>query len=535
VIGTLAQNTIVDAVVALSDKSWIQVKRSDGTTGWCLGSSLSVYTPPTTIDQTGIQYQVNVATLNMYQTYDSTSAVIGTLAQNTIVDAVVALSDKSWIQVKRSDGTTGWCLGSSLSVYTPPAPTTIDLTGLKYQVNSLALNMRSGPGITYNILGTLTQGEVVDGVVALADKSWLQVKRSDGLIGWSSGAYLVLYTPPPPPPANQVWYKVTAATLNVRSTPSATGQQIGYLQKDDVVSSLATSSDGGWAQINRIDGLTGWCSMQFLTNLGNTTPGSWNQKIFTGVTYFHKETMVPHSMTIHALGIDLQAPNLQFLVTPPARQTIPPLCTQKTSEFLAEYGLQVAVNGDAFYYQDPTAYPSQTFCPGGGDPVIPDGYTASRGTVYYQKSQVEPVLFISRINRLSFVENNGRVQAPSNVWNAISGDRMLVKNGQPVPGLEATRLDPRTAIGLSKDERFVIIVVVDGRETSIGATFAELAPLMVSFGCYTAMALDGGGSSTMVIQGLDGKPRILNTPVDDGIAGHERAVGNHLGIFVKKL
>ena len=107
-------------------------------------------------------------------------------------------------------------------------------------------------------------------------------------------------------------------------------------------------------------------------------------------------------------------------------------------------------------------------------------------------------------------------------------------NGQTVSGLDNTRLDPRTAVGLSRDKRFLILVVVDGRETSTGATFVELAALMISFGCYTAMAMDGGGSSTMVIQGIDKKPRILNTPVDNNTFGQERAVANHLGIFVKK-
>jgi hypothetical protein len=48
------------------------------------------------------------------------------------------------------------------------------------------------------------------------------------------------------------------------------------------------------------------------------------------------------------------------------------------------------------------------------------------------------------------------------------------------------------------------------------------------------MSLDGGGSSTMVIEGRDGGPRVLNTLIDEGIPGRERAVANHLGIFIKK-
>jgi len=64
--------------------------------------------------------------------------------------------------------------------------------------------------------------------------------------------------------------------------------------------------------------------------------------------------------------------------------------------------------------------------------------------------------------------------------------------------------------------------------------FPELADLMLSFGAYTAMSLDGGGSSMMVIEGRDGSPRVLNTLIDEGIPGRERAVAKHLGIFIRK-
>jgi hypothetical protein len=48
------------------------------------------------------------------------------------------------------------------------------------------------------------------------------------------------------------------------------------------------------------------------------------------------------------------------------------------------------------------------------------------------------------------------------------------------------------------------------------------------------MSLDGGGSSTLVIEGEDGLPEILNSPIDSYIPGRERPVANHLGITVKK-
>ena len=77
------------------------------------------------------------------------------------------------------------------------------------------------------------------------------------------------------------------------------------------------------------------------------------------------------------------------------------------------------------------------------------------------------------------------------------------------------------------------LFVVEGRETSEGVTFDELADMLVSYGAYTALAFDGGGSSTMAIEGVDGKPRVVNAVIDEGVPGRERAVGNHLGIAFK--
>ena len=53
--------------------------------------------------------------------------------------------------------------------------------------------------------------------------------------------------------------------------------------------------------------------------------------------------------------------------------------------------------------------------------------------------------------------------------------------------------------------------------------FAQLTSVMLEFGAYTAMNNDGGGSSTLVIDGT-----VRNTPSD----GSERIVANHLAILM---
>lgn len=78
--------------------------------------------------------------------------------------------------------------------------------------------------------------------------------------------------------------------------------------------------------------------------------------------------------------------------------------------------------------------------------------------------------------------------------------------------------------------------VVDGRQPnySEGVTLEELALLLREYGAHDAMNLDGGGSTTLVMEGDNGQPVLLNSPIDSRIPGRERAVANHLGIFASK-
>ena len=113
---------------------------------------------------------------------------------------------------------------------------------------------------------------------------------------------------------------------------------------------------------------------------------------------------------------------------------------------------------------------------------------------------------------------------------------MLVTGGQVLPDLNDVDLHPRSAVGFSRNGRYLYLVVVDGRQPlySEGMTLAELGEFMVSLGAQYAMNLDGGGSSTLVVEGPDGVPKVLNSPIDNYIPGRERPVANHLGIAVRR-
>jgi hypothetical protein len=248
------------------------------------------------------------------------------------------------------------------------------------------------------------------------------------------------------------------------------------------------------------------------------------------VAYRRIVNYFPNAMVAHVIVIDTKTKGIKFLITPADSEGELPLNARTTSQFLDEFGVQIALNGDGFspwWSRSPADY-----YPHAGDPVAPLGFTASGGDDYFQGLDLaegeRPTLYISRRNALNF---NDR---PNRVYSAISGDRMIVLQGQPVPGLDDSEPDPRTAIGLNKNGRYLYLVVVDGRQPlySAGVTFANLAQLLIDQGAFIAMSLDGGGSSTLVIEGEDGKPRVMNSPIDNYIPGRERPVANHFGVFV---
>lgn len=108
----------------------------------------------------------------------------------------------------------------------------------------------------------------------------------------------------------------------------------------------------------------------------------------------------------------------------------------------------------------------------------------------------------------------------------------LIKKGQIVVpekddwiGIMSNQ-DPRTAIGIMKDDS-VILVTVDGRQPgySNGLTGKQLAQFLLEYGAVDAAMLDGGASTEMIING-----RLVNKP---SFKGEERLLGGGLMIMEK--
>jgi hypothetical protein len=125
----------------------------------------------------------------------------------------------------------------------------------------------------------------------------------------------------------------------------------------------------------------------------------------------------------------------------------------------------------------------------------------------------------------SLVPKRGSLRTVIGGWpRIVRAGRNVAQDADVVEGTFprfSSARHPRTGVGFSKDSATLYLVTVDGRrESDSGMSLAELADAMIQLGAYDAMNFDGGGSTTMVIDG-----KVVNRPSDQG---GERPVGSAL-------
>jgi exopolysaccharide biosynthesis protein len=146
----------------------------------------------------------------------------------------------------------------------------------------------------------------------------------------------------------------------------------------------------------------------------------------------------------------------------------------------------------------------------------------------------------SHINGAVIIGHNGRLvvePARSDEAYARSEDEedvlvsgpLLISNGVP-ENLPATAFvttrHPRTCLCITPEA--ILFITIDGRrETAAGMDLHDVQAFLISLGCVDAVNMDGGGSTTMWIHGVNGG-RIVNHPSD---RTGERPVANALVII----
>ena len=95
---------------------------------------------------------------------------------------------------------------------------------------------------------------------------------------------------------------------------------------------------------------------------------------------------------------------------------------------------------------------------------------------------------------------------------AIGGGPVLLQNGEikitndeelKFAGKAINDKHPRTAMGYTKDDKLIILVIEGRNKEAGGATLIQEAQILKDLGCIEALNLDGGGSSCLLVNGKE--------------------------------
>ncbi|KYC35418.1 hypothetical protein WA1_06220 [Scytonema hofmannii PCC 7110] len=253
------------------------------------------------------------------------------------------------------------------------------------------------------------------------------------------------------------------------------------------------------------------------------------QALFHGIVYKRIARSKPRPVMTHIVTIDLTTPGIQALVTPGVK-TLDDGKTraQTTSEFLSQFKLQLAINASYFHhFYEKTPW---DYYPHSGDVVNPIGEAISNGDRYSQPEKYWSVLCISATNRAQILESE---KCPEGTEQGVAGNQLLVDRGQSaISDLGNDKPYPRVAVAVNREGTKLWLIAVDGKQLfySEGVAIAELTKIILDLGAYTALNIDGGGSTTLVMA-TNRKPKVLNAPIHTRVPMRERPVANHLGFY----
>ena len=193
---------------------------------------------------------------------------------------------------------------------------------------------------------------------------------------------------------------------------------------------------------------------------------------------------------------------------------------ETTSQVARKHNFDITIN--ASFFAAPTAreIAGQKVHYFVGNCAWPEGWHYSNGKLFGEPktARFRSTMIVHRDKTVTMVD--ALAALPADTQFAISGSAMMLKNGMVTPPVKDEARHPRSAVGLSADARTLYIIAVDGRQEphSRGATLAELANIFIQFGAHSAINLDGGGSTSLVIKDpASGGFAIANQPSDTSV------------------
>ena len=307
-----------------------------------------------------------------------------------------------------------------------------------------------------------------------------------------------------------------------------------------------------FASQNRTDWVTNVSTMVGTArNPGVSTPVNWSiaRSIAPGIDYIpailNEAGGWPTQTVCHLVRINLSTPNLRFTgvdrcanwgndmpekvaVKKDGSRYSMRTVREKTSDFLArnrgekskggkERDARLAWNASAWLpWTNPTT--NLWACP--YSPLYSDGIQISdlgEGGVSIPNGDPAPqsMMVVYKDGTADLIHSI-TPEIAKKIWFCVPAFvAQIVSDGKPPVHGDTRNRDPRTAFGISKDRKTLYLLFCDGRRPgwSGSCDFPSLSTLLVAMGCWDAINLDGGGSSTFCTwDDAKNRPVVMNRP-----------------------
>jgi N-acetylmuramoyl-L-alanine amidase len=164
-------------------------------------------------------------------------------------------------------------LGQTTTVQASTSQSSAESSGYTAVIATGALNVRSGPGITFTRTAVVYQGTTVTMLGRNYSATWIKIQLPNGHQGWVNAAYtypstaiinlpIVDSTPPPAPTATAV---IKTGALNVRSGPGVAYSVVTVSQQGHVVHLLGRNANSSWVKVRVFSGQEGWVNASYIT------------------------------------------------------------------------------------------------------------------------------------------------------------------------------------------------------------------------------------------------------------------------------
>ncbi|MDD2435272.1 MAG: phosphodiester glycosidase family protein [Bacilli bacterium] len=151
---------------------------------------------------------------------------------------------------------------------------------------------------------------------------------------------------------------------------------------------------------------------------------------------------------------------------------------------------------------------------------IPTGILIKNKKILWDDGGVRQIIGFNTDNKLVLLDTNAEDAIQKHkIRDALSYGPNLIVNGKTIKIVgDPYGMAPRVAIGQRKDG-IVLFVIMDGTYANVGGTsLQELTDILVKYGAHNAANLDGGTSTTLVV----------NNKIYNNLAVNSRPYGRYI-------